>query len=371
MGGTAIWDPAPSREQFLMHGLQAAAFGSCGLLYWTGDPWRGGHWPHWGGLLDWSGHPEPDFAWAVELGKIFDQWGPCLIENPVKATTVALDDFEQRAALEIYPHTKASPTVLCQSFGAMHRLGVGVGCMNLAKAASASNLAQYSLVLVPAATALDDLKVIVALRDFAQHGGIVVITPFTAYQDKDGIFRGDGFGANLRELAGGLVRTVRSMGMESASQNMDPAVEWLGAGMMGPSPVGLEGNCEFLEVDPEAEVVARFKSRLSIVNGRPATTVRKLGRGRVVKLAWWPGDDSLLGLVRQLLSGGRSLLAAPVPVGVLAVPHADDSLFIVNTTRQKMSVRLAHGLKERISGGSLGWTAILTPFQVVWLEQIA
>ena len=141
--------------------------------------------------------------------------------------------------------------------------------------------------------------------------------------------------------------------------------------MMGPSPIGLEGYCEFLEVGPEAEVIAKFKSRLSIVAGRPATTVRKLGRGRVVKLAWWPGDDSLLGLVRQLLPGGRSLLAAPVPVGVLAVPHADDSLFIVNTTRQKMPVRLAHGSKDRLSGLSLGRTDILTAFQVVWLEQTA
>lgn len=134
---------------------------------------------------------------------------------------------------------------------------------------------------------------------------------------------------------------------------------------------GREFKDFYREVDPEADVVARFKSRLSIVDGRPATTVRKLGRGRVVELAWWPGDDSLLGLVRQLLPGRRSLLAAPVPVGVLPVPHADDSLFIVNTMRQKMPVQLGHGFKDRISGGSLEGTAILTPFQVVWLEQTA
>jgi hypothetical protein len=51
-----------------MYGLEAAAFGPCGLFYWSGNRWRGGHWPHWGGLLDWSGLPEPDFDWAVELG---------------------------------------------------------------------------------------------------------------------------------------------------------------------------------------------------------------------------------------------------------------------------------------------------------------
>jgi beta-galactosidase len=68
MGGTSISDPSPSHDQFRMYGLEAAAFGTCGLFYWSGNRWRGGHWPHWGGLLDWSGLPEPDFDWAVELG---------------------------------------------------------------------------------------------------------------------------------------------------------------------------------------------------------------------------------------------------------------------------------------------------------------
>ena len=115
-GDTRISDPSPTREQFLMWGLEAAAFGTCGLFYWTGNRWRGGHWPQWGGLLDWSGHPEPDFDWAVELGRIFAQWGKHLIDNPVKATAVVLTDFNQRAALEIYPH------IISSSYGATAKL---------------------------------------------------------------------------------------------------------------------------------------------------------------------------------------------------------------------------------------------------------
>ncbi len=142
MGGTSIWDPSPSHEQFRMYGLEAAAFGTCGLFYWSGNRWRGGHWPHWGGLLDWSGQPEPDFDWAVELGQIFKKWGKHLIDNPVKATAVALTDFDQRAALEIYPHIKPSPTVLPQSFDALHRLGIGVDSMNIPTAAGSCESCQ-------------------------------------------------------------------------------------------------------------------------------------------------------------------------------------------------------------------------------------
>jgi beta-galactosidase GanA len=286
----------------------------------------------------------------------------------VKATAVALTDFEQRAALEIYPHIKPSPSVLPQSFDALHRLGIGVDSMNLPKAASASNLTKYSLVLVPAATALDDAKVTAALQAFAQGGGVVVITPFTAYMDENGVFRGDGFAANLRDLTGGLVRTIRWMGLEAVGQRKDPEVEWKGGGVTGISPVGLEGYCEFMEVDRGTEIIATFKSRQPILDGKPAVTQKKLGRGIVVKLGFWPGDESFLRLIRQLVPDSQTFLAAPLPAGVLAAPHTDNSLFIVNTTRQEMPLQLARGAKDRLSETALNGSAKLNPFQVLWLE---
>ena len=367
MGGTSIWDPFPSHEQFRMYGLQAAAFGTCGLFYWTGNRWRGGHWPHWGGLLDWSGQPEPDFDWAVELGQIFQKWGKHLIDNPVKATAVALTDFEQRAALEIYPHIKLSPAVLPQSFDALHRLGIGVDSMNLLNAASASNLKKYSLVLVPAATALDNAKVAAALEEFAQGGGVVVITPFTAYMDENGIFRGDGFAVNLAELTGGLVRTIRWLGSAESSGRKAPEVEWKGKGMSGRSPVGLEGYCEFLELTPDAECIATFKSEQSILDGRPAATRRKAGRGVVVKLGFWPGDDSLMRLIRQLVPADADFLSAALPAGGLAVPHTDNSMFIVNTTSKEMAIELSRAASDRLSESQFGGKVQLKPFQVLWL----
>jgi beta-galactosidase len=366
-GGTSMWDPFPCREQFLMWGLEAAAFGSSGLFYWTGNRWRGGHWPHWGGLLDWSGRPEPDFEWAVELGALLQNWGPHLITNPVKATAVALTDFEQRAALEIYPHVKSSSSLLPQGMDALHRLGLGVDSMNLPTAEDPSKLREYSLVLIPAATALESSRLVAALREFAGGGGVVVISPFTAYMDENGIFRGDGFAANLRELTGGLVRTVRWMGPGAAGGRKIPEVEWRVSEMSGSSPVGLDGFCELLETGPEAESIAVFKSEQAILDGRPAATRRRWGQGSVLKLGFWPADDSLLHLIWQCLPPDRGLLSAPVPAGVLAVPRADHSLFIVNTTSQEMAVDLSKAATDRLSGVKLSGRTTLRPFQVLWL----
>jgi beta-galactosidase len=381
MGATQIGKPFPTREQYLMWGLEAAAFGTCGLLYWSGNRWRGGKWPQWGGLLDWSGHPEPDFDWAVELGKIYAQWGKHLIDNPVKAPAVVLTDFDQRAALELYPHVPGSLTVLPQCFDALHRLGIGVDSMNLATAAAPSSLKKYALVLIPAATALDGAQLTASLQDFVQGGGVVIITPFTSYMDKDGVFRGDGFAANLRELTGCLVRTIRWMGStnspnwgqshgfasSSTTERMDPSVEWKGGGLSGYSPVGLEGFCEIVEVDPSAETIATFRSGQAVLDGRPAATQRKLGSGVVVKLGFMPGDDSMLRLIKQLVPDSGGFLAAPAPQGVVAVPHADHSLFVVNTTGHEIPVQLTRTGTDRLSGTSVTGNSKLRPYQVWWL----
>ena len=380
IGGTSIEDPAPTREQFLMWGLETAATGTCGLFYWTGNRWRGGHWPHWGGLLDWSGHPEPDFEWAVELGGIFAKWGKYLIDNPVKATAAILTDFEQRAALDVYPHVKGSNTVLPQSFDAMHRLGIGVDSINLATAATPANLKKYSLVFIPAATALDNAQVTASLLEYVQGGGVVIVTPFTSYMDKDGIFRGDGFAANLWELTRCVVRTVRWMGANgwsnaadsfslgsSSTARVDPSVAWRDTVVGDYSRVGLEGFCEFLEVDAAAETIGTFKSAQVILNGRPAVTERTLGRGVVVKLGFWPEDDALLRLIHQLVPHPGSILAEPAPPGVIAVPHTDNSLFVVNTTEGEMAVHLARPAVDHLSGATVGANAKLQPYQVWWL----
>lgn len=138
--------------------------------------------------------------------------------------------------------------------------------------------------------------------------------------------------------------------------------------MSGTSPVGLDGYCEFLEVGPEAEVVAKFQSDQAILEGRPAATQRKLGRGVVVKLGFWPGDDSLMSLIRHFVPERLGALSAPVPAGVLAIPRMDNSIFIVNTTSQEMAIELRRAAQDRLSAAKLSGKALLKPFQVLWLE---
>ena len=100
--------------------------------------------------------------------------------------------------------------------------------VSVEEAAKAGALAKYRLVVIAADTALDRADFPAALRSYVEAGGNVVITPFTAYQSWDGVFRHDGFGANLSDLAGVIVRTARRMGTSADRGREDQQVSWLG-----------------------------------------------------------------------------------------------------------------------------------------------
>lgn len=368
-GGNEMWEPAPSREQFHMWNLQLAAFGAGGLLYWSGNRWRGGHWPHWGGLLDWSGHPEPDIDWAAELGAFFENWGATLLTHPVESRAAVLTDFENRAALEIYPHVPNSRSVFTDTFAALHRLGVGTDTINSNQAEHLENLQKYDLLVLAASTALDNPAAVESMRQYVLQGGTLIVTPFTAYMDHDGVFRGDGFGANLRELTGGVVRTVRWVGSPDKGDKQQLFVNWSDGPMSSRSPVGLDGYMEYFDIQlPDTNAIAVFESNQEIVNGRPAAIIRRLGRGQVIKLAFWPKDDSFLALIGNSCPSTRNLLAAPLPDGVIAVPRTDHSMFVINVTSRPQPCSLRSASADRITKRTVPARVTLDPYEVLWLE---
>jgi beta-galactosidase len=367
-GGTQMADPAPPREQFLMWGLQAAAFGSSALMFWSGNRWRGGNWPHWGGLLDWSGHPEVDFAWAVELGALYNKWSSKLLENPVRATAAVLTDFNQRTALEVYPHVPDSSSVLPESFDAFHRLGIGADSINTACARDASILGKYSCIALAAAAAFDNPQATASLRAWIEGGGVLIVTPFTSYMSEDGVFRGDGFAANLKGLTGVLVRTVRWMGSPSTSGRADQRVRWNQPILAETSLVGLNGYVEYLELEPGAEVVATFESDQEILHGKPAAARNRIGKGTVIKLGFWPKDDGFVNLLQTVLPSAGIRARKPMPPGVLAVPRTDGSLFIVNTASKEHVIELEKAGMDRLSGKQIDGQVSLRPYEVLWAE---
>jgi beta-galactosidase len=371
-GDSSMWKPVATKQQWRMWMLQPVAFGSGSIMFWSGNRWRAGHWPHWGGVLDWTGEPEPDFEWVIELGKFFKKWDDHLLKNPVKADAVVLTDFDLRATLLPYRHIDpgtTSQTILPDCFDALHRLGIGADSINSANAQNPENLKKYALVVIPAAACLDGDAIPAALKTYVQQGGNVLITPLTAYQTWDGVFRGDGFGANLAELTGVVAPTVRRMGTSQYDGRSDQHVKWKLDGMNDTSVVGINGFCELLQVK-DAETIAEFVCTEDepFMNARPAATRKRIGKGTVIKLAFGPKDNAdIVNLLKHLVPG-CDMFKGPAPAGVQVVPRTDGSVFFINTESKTKVLKLARKVSDRISGKKLKGKIRLEPHAVLWLE---
>jgi beta-galactosidase len=367
-GSEKIWTPSASHRQFITWIIQPAAFGACGVLHWSGNRFTGGHWPHWGGMLDWSGNPEPDFKWTMELSSFFKKWGNALLTTSVDARAAVLTDFDNRAALEVYPHTSSSAGILTEAFDAFHRNGIGVDAISTARAASYDALKKYRVIIIAAASCLDGKLVNAALRKFVENGGTLIVTPFTGYQTWDGIFHDTGFGSSIENLTGTLTRTVRLL-PGAGNDSKEPVwVVWDHNMKIDSSRAGIDGFSEILELQKNVQVIARFSTNEDVMNGRPAATINKTGAGTVVKLAYWPAGDGFAAILRKLTPEMSLVLKDCLPAGVEAVPRTDGSCFIINTLDHPVRIFLKKRMTDRITGERYSDVADLKPYAAVWLE---
>jgi beta-galactosidase len=364
-GGAGMWDSLPSREEFRMWAFNWMASGADGIIFWTGNRWHGGHWPHWGSLMDFIGQPEPEFTWVAELGAELRDLGPMLLRAPVDAKVAIINDFNQRAAIETYPHVDTADTVMPLTVEALRRIGVGVDSINATRAGSGAELARYRAVIVPAATVLDGETIRAALEAFVTTGGLLIVLPMTALQSAEGVFVSDGLGGSLAALTGSIATSMRQLGSRR-DLGPQPSVRWSDGTS---SELAASGYFELLTAVPGVaiEVLATLVHQTPELDGRIAATLHRLGRGAVVRLAGLPEPDALCRWFADWLveAGVKPLLA--LPTGVMAVPRTDGSHFVINTTDTIQPVPELANRADRLTGG-MPAGATMPPFGCRWLE---
>jgi len=92
------------------------------------------------------------------------------------------------------------------------------------------------------------------------------------------------------------------------------------------------------------------------------------------KLAFWPGDDLLVDLLAGSFSGTERkpfALAKPLPAGLLAVPRADGSMWVINTSASAKPLSLSASCHDRVTQRKVAEESELAPFEVVWLAKRA
>lgn len=355
------------RDKFFMQNIYPAAFGAAGVLYWTGNRIQGTHAPYYGAVVGWGGEPEPEYPWVAEVGAFYKKWGPALLSSTVAAQIGIYTSFDQRSAIQLIEHVKGSPKIVSDCFDAVHRMGYGVDALNDARMKDPAQLKKYSLILLPAATILEDPEIIQSLETYVQQGGRLIITPLTDYITKDALFQ-QTLGGHLASLTGTTVRTTRLFSGSTAVDYEAPTVVWKGMDTLKTSGLQYDGLAEFFSVQDNAEVVATFNSSETVINQHPAAVKHNLGAGKVLKLAFMPDVQTLASLINQFVPNKQTIIVGLAPEGVHIVPRADKSVFIINTSPSQEKLTLHQVMKDRVTGTAVQTQLLLKAYQVLWLE---
>lgn len=367
-GGVTAFDNVGTREQFKMWMLQPAAFGSSMLLHWTSNRYLSGHWPQWGGVMDWSGHFEPDFEWVKEIASIYKKWGKKMLDNPVFSQAVVLSDFDSRHILKCFPLVPdlKNEKILPDVVSSLHRYGVGVDILTPERFMKSKETNKYKIAILTT-TVIENPGIVDALHTFVSEGGYLIILPMVEYQTKNGIYLTEGFNKSISQLSETLVRTIRFNGREKDMSNQ--LVVWED-GTNAKFTVGLNGFFEILEPQERRSVIASFKTPESdILNGKPAITLKEIGKGKIFKLGFFPEEDFTMLLKKMMPQiSTRKYFTDVLDKNIQAVPRSDGSVFIVNTSGATLRLPLRIAVKDRLSNATVNVETPIKPYQVLWIE---
>ncbi|HTB23034.1 MAG TPA: beta-galactosidase [bacterium] len=330
--------------QFVAHGADA-------VLYWQWRNALGGQEQLHGSVIGQDGEPRPCFPEIKALGAEFSRAAPLLRGTSCRSEAAILFSYESQWAIDFQRHHQdydyqSVVQALHKPFFGRH---LGVDVIN-----AHESIEGYKLVAAPALWLLDDAMA-GRLRDFVHAGGLLVLTQRSGCKDPLNRLYPSLPPGPLAALAGlvaeeALVLTgkVQVRGAEA------PALK--GTATLWGERLRLES--------PDVRVLASFGSGNGWLQGRPAVTLRKAGKGRVAYLAGC-FDPALTDKVMARmfkLAGLKQRFTGPKDIEFASRTSTDGSelLFVLNHSSKTRQVKAPAGrevLKDRACRGSLSLKA--------------
>jgi beta-galactosidase len=318
--GRVNWRPvnvAKKPGQMRLWSYQAVARGADGVMFFQWRQSRAGaekfhsaFVPH--GPVDSS----PTWLEAVRLGReLRDLDDVC--GSRVQASVAVLHDWESWWALELPSKPTAQLSHLPQLESYYRPLFEANVATDFAR--PGDDLSAYRLLLAPNLYLVGE-EAAAGLARYVAAGGTLVMSFFSGIVDECDHVRLGGYPAPFRELLGLRVEDFLPL---APGETVELAFDGRAGG---------RGEIWSELVTPlGAETVASFGG--GELDGRPAVTVNRFGRGTVYYLATRPDSTSMAALLAEVCRLAGVEATASVPTGVEAVRrHGDDGslLFLLN-----------------------------------------
>jgi beta-galactosidase len=367
MGSVIIGDPVMSEQQFITNMLLPVAYGANGILYWTGTRNASGHWPMWGGLFDWTGEPEPDYAYAVKLGAIFNKYGDQLVKSPVDAKVAFISDYDQIMLNMQYPITANNLPEYFSSLAitTFNHAGISVDVISPAEIEK-NTLDKYSLVIVGGGKTLGKDGLPDQLENYTRKGGTLYVGPLTNYTNDNGVFSKKGFCTDFQKLTGGYVQTIRQLKVNGHDGKTPQTVLFKNS---KDTLTIREGFCEIINKNHTGKVLATFQSYDSAINQSPALVENKIGKGKVYQSFFVPERAQFLNLISKMIPLDNPFFEGYLPDQSVAVQRTDSSMFILNMYYEAFNIKLKKDCYDRLSGKKIAkGNYLMNAYETIWIE---
>jgi beta-galactosidase len=326
--------------------------GASGINYFRWRTARFGHEEYWHGVLPHSGRPNRRYAELQQIGMELERLGPWIEPSrPAAKTAIALS-YESRWAL----NAVASTQVLTPLFGTdemdahEEAKAYHTALMDAAITTDAldprEDLSAYRLVIATRLYVVDQ-KIAANLRSFVENGGTLCLTPRSGVADECNVIFDQPAPGPLRELAGVNVDDYTTLDAPLTLEGIwgvKEAVTWA-------------DEIELAGAEPAAAVAAAYFTS-GWLEGKPAVTVHKYGKGKVIYVGVLLRGESIDAFTRWLveLAGVEPVLAG-LPKGVRAYERqgvrdgqAYRLVFLCNFGEKEQSVSLGSAWEDLLEG---------------------
>jgi beta-galactosidase len=346
---------------------QAIGHGADVVEYWQWRSALNGQEQYHGTLVGPDGKPVPVYGEVQQIGAEFEKAGKALSGTTPVSNVALLHDFNSRWAIDFQRHAaKFDPVAELVSFyRPLREDAQGVDVI-----APTAELDHYKLVVAPALNVLPQATAD-RLIAYVKQGGHLVLGPRSGMKNEyDGLWPERQPGP-LEELLGGRVEEFYAL---DAPVTTTPVVD---GGAEGKGDVWAEllqplsGNAN----GGATAVIAKYKpseGSAGWLDGQPAILTRKVGKGRITYVGFWPDAATLSVLTAGWVKDAEVAPLLPnAPEGVEVCERAGDGrrvLVLINHTTESKQIVLPTAMTDLLKGGSTS-SVDLDKYGVAVLEE--
>lgn len=352
-GGQAYLLHTPRPGEMSLWAFQAIAHGADGLLHFRWRTARKGAEEYWAGVLDHDNVPRARYDEFKREGAQLKAIGKELLGSRVISDFAVLKDFDAEWAYDYQFFTRE--VRVNQAFEHLFQ-AASEQKRNIDFIGPDADFGRYKVIFAPYVLMMDS-DLAAKIRSFVENGGTFILSAHSAAKDRD-----NGMTAEVKPI---LLSQLFGVEVEDFMCYQPPSKDTNSVAFSGGASVPVHVFADVLKTAPDARVIATWAR--DYMQGRPACTERKAGKGKAVYYGSYFNLESARELMRRYAAGhGLKPLLDGVPGTVEATRRTKGKAhyyFLLNHGAAPVTVKPGAGYFDLLEGKAAPPEFTLKPYE--------